>query len=225
MHRQELEDLRIEELCEEVWSLGEREERRRSRIVEGSKLGSAVAEQVLGHLVSTGMAEDRDGQVRLMGPGETLARAVVRRHRLAEVLLGQVLAVGEADAETTACEVEHILNPAVTDRICTYLGHPPVCPHGKSIPKGDCCLAFRRELQPLVQPLADLPIGSSGRIVFITPAMDRKLDRLVTLGIVPGGVVRLRQKRPAVVLEAGQTSVALDREIAMEIYVMPLESS
>jgi DtxR family Mn-dependent transcriptional regulator len=38
-----------------------------------------------------------------------------------------------------ACRMEHIIDPEVTDSICSFLGHPRRCPHGKSIPTGDCC--------------------------------------------------------------------------------------
>ena len=171
----------IEEMAEEIWSLTERGENLRARVVEGSKLGDETALGVLDEMARRAMIETRGESVVLLAPGKELGRRVVRRHRLAEVLLGQVLAVGEEAAESTACQVEHILSREVTDRICTYLGHPPTCPHGKEIPRGDCCASFRKELQPLVQPLADLPIGASGRIVFITPALYRRLDRLVSL--------------------------------------------
>ena len=44
-----------------------------------------------------------------------------------------------AAVETNACTFEHILSPEVTDRICTFLGHPKTCPHGSPIPPGECC--------------------------------------------------------------------------------------
>ncbi|MFQ5668891.1 MAG: metal-dependent transcriptional regulator [Acidobacteriota bacterium] len=214
---------RIEELAEEMWSLSERDQNERSRLIAGSKLGREVAETVLAEMDRRGMVKAHGDRIVLLPAGEGVARAVIRRHRLAEVLLGQILAVAEEDTEHTACQVEHILSAEVTDRICTFLGHPPVCPHGKPIPRGDCCAAFQKEVRPLVQPLSTLPIGRQGRIVFITPALYRRLDRLVTLGLEPGGRVRLQQNHPAVIVQIGETSVALDREICGEIYVLPLE--
>ena len=51
-----------------------------------------------------------------------------------------VLAIrDEGSIEKNACTFEHILSPEVTDRICTFLGHPRTCPHGSPIPEGDCC--------------------------------------------------------------------------------------
>ncbi len=72
--------------------------------------------------------------------GEARARSVIRRHRLAERLFMDTLAMrDEAQLEETACTFEHILSPEATERICTYLGHPTTCPHGSPIPPGECC--------------------------------------------------------------------------------------
>jgi Fe2+ transport system protein FeoA len=76
---------------------------------------------------------------------------------------------------------------------------------------------------PLVQPLSALSIGSRARIVFIAQALHSRMDRLLTLGIQAGGVIRLQQNHPSVVVQVGETSVALDREICNEIFVLPLE--
>jgi DtxR family Mn-dependent transcriptional regulator len=214
---------RLEEMAEELWALAERGIHSRDRLINGSKLGPDTATEVLQEMHRRELVRLQDEEVRLQPAGEGMARAVVRRHRLAEVLFQQVLSVSEADAEDTACHIEHILSQEVTDRICTYLGHPPTCPHGKAIPRGDCCAVFRRDVGPLVQPLSDLKIGTTGRIVFITPALYRRIDRLLTLGIQAGGEIRLQQNHPSVVVQVGETSVALDREICSEIFVMPLE--
>jgi DtxR family Mn-dependent transcriptional regulator len=90
----------------------------------------------------------------------------------------------------------------VTDSICTYLGHPPRCPHGKPIPRGRCCEAFVRDVKPLVVRLSDLSVGEGGRIVFIVPTTQNSLARVAALGVVPGRSLRLLQKQPSVVFEA-----------------------
>jgi DtxR family Mn-dependent transcriptional regulator len=204
-------------MAEEIWSLSEAGENTRVRVVGGSKV--AGAEAVLAGMVERGLAAVEEDRVILTAPGAEIARAVVRRHRLAEMLFSQVMAVKDDLANSTACEVEHILTAEVTDVVCTFLGHPPHCPHGKPIPRGGCCEVFRREVSPLVAPLLDLRPGEPARIVFITPRALGSLDRIATLGVVPGAEVRLRQKRPSVVLEVGATTLALDRGIAEEIYV------
>ena len=72
--------------------------------------------------------------------GHQRAADVIRRHRLAERLFTQTLKVqNEDEIEQQACKFEHILSPEVTDKICSFLGHPKSCPHGSPIPAGECC--------------------------------------------------------------------------------------
>lgn len=160
--------------------------------------------------------------VELLPEGEERARGIVRRHRLAEILFAQVLEADDQDAERSACEFEHMLSERVVDRVCTFLGHPPNCPHGKPIPQGSCCRVYSRKVEPLITRLIDLPLGSTASVVFIAPRSAQRLNRLAAFGIVPGSEVRLIERRPSVVLACGQTSIAIEDEIGREIYVRPL---
>jgi putative ABC transport system ATP-binding protein len=83
--------------------------------------------------------------IRLTDKGEKRAESVIRRHRLAERLFMQTFEVeNEEVVEQQACKFEHILSPEVTDKICTFLGHPDACPHGSPIPRGECCAKENR---------------------------------------------------------------------------------
>jgi len=87
--------------------------------------------------VSTG---DGSMIVELTLRGRQRAADIVRRHRLAERLFTDSLAMdSESEIEQQACKFEHILSPEATDKICTFLGHPRTCPHGAPIPPGSCC--------------------------------------------------------------------------------------
>jgi DtxR family Mn-dependent transcriptional regulator len=133
--------------------------------------------------------------------------------------------MSEEEVEEEACKLEHILSPGVTESVCTFLGHPPTCIHGKPIPRGDCCAKFKKEMKPLVIPLDELGLGEEGRIVFIAPRSHQRLDRLSTLGIVPGSIVRMHQKNPSHVLQLGETTLALDKDIVRDIYVKRVTSN
>ena len=88
-----------------------------------------------------GLIEMRSDDIVFTREGEERARSVIRRHRLAERLFMDVLAIrDDQSVERNACTFEHILSPEVTDRICTFLGHPRTCPHGCPIPQGACCV-------------------------------------------------------------------------------------
>src|ERR1700691_5322622 len=78
--------------------------------------------------------------VELTARGRERAGSIIRRHRLAERLFTDSLAIdSESGIEQQACKFEHILSPEATDKICTFLGHPRTCPHGAPIPPGGCC--------------------------------------------------------------------------------------
>jgi putative ABC transport system ATP-binding protein len=78
--------------------------------------------------------------VELTPRGRERAGSIIRRHRLAERLFTDSLAMdSESEIEEQACKFEHILSSEATDKICTFLGHPRTCPHGAPIPPGGCC--------------------------------------------------------------------------------------
>ncbi len=78
--------------------------------------------------------------VELTERGRHKAADIIRRHRLAERLFTDSLALeSETAIEEQACKFEHILSPEATEKICTFLGHPRTCPHGAPIPPGSCC--------------------------------------------------------------------------------------
>ncbi len=83
---------------------------------------------------------DGSAQVTLTPRGREKAGSIIRRHRLAERLFTDSLAMdSETEIEEQACKFEHILSPGATDKICSFLGHPKTCPHGAPIPPGPCC--------------------------------------------------------------------------------------
>ena len=211
-------DKHTEEVLELVWIIKERGETvTRDRVMGESKV--VKTEGCLEELVNKGLVAITGDSITMTGKGEELGSGIVRRQRLAEWLLSNVLELEQKEWEETACELEHILSREVTDSICTFLGHPPLCPHGKRIPRGECCKRFSKEIKPLVLNITELAPGETGRIVFIAPKHHDRLDRLGSFGLVPGTLIRLHQKQPTYVIYIGETSIAIDHEIAKDIYV------
>ena len=217
-HETDLADQDAEEVVEELWTLAEEgtskleELRRTSRV---SALDAALSD-----LQSRGLVRLSGGLATLTTAGRSLAERQVRRHRLAEVLFTTVLEVrDDAAVNRTACVIEHVLDAALTDSICAFLGHPKTCPHGKTVPPGECCRSLTRPIEPLVQPLLKLPVGQEARVVYIVGRETDRLVKLSNLGLVPGARVQLHQASPAAVVRIGETTVALDPAIAGEIYV------
>jgi DtxR family Mn-dependent transcriptional regulator len=206
-----------DEILELLWTL--REEGKASRAELLRLTAEDRPEALLDELVSSGHVLSSGEEVRLTTRGEERARGIIRRHRLAEVLLHNLFDLDNTQLESSACQFEHILSEPVTESVCSFLGHPPACPHGRPIPRGECCDRIRTEIQPLVTRLSDASLGTPVRIVFITPKSKKRLEKLSALGIVPGSRLRLLQRNPSFVIQIGQTTVAVDRDITDEIYV------
>jgi len=131
----------FDEVLEEIWMA-----REHSTHAEPEHFTAAQHRKVVAMMERIGLVCTRGGEVDFTPRGEERARSVIRRHRLAERLSTDVLAIrDDTSIETNACTFEHILSPEVTDRICTFLGHPASCPHGSPIPPGECCGGARVE--------------------------------------------------------------------------------
>lgn len=204
-----------DEILEAIWSLRELKKETWDDIIQNCDIEGC--EETLNELAKNGWIEVADGIVTLLTKGERRARELVRRHRLSLRLFHDLFDLKGAEAE--ACKFEHILSPEVTDSVCTLLGHPPNAPDGRPIPRGDCCAMFKQEMKPLVAPLADLIPGEQAKIVFIAPGSHSRLDRLSAMGVVPGSIVKLHQKKPSYVIQLGETMIAVDRDITKEIFV------
>ncbi len=217
MPRAELHSRNMDEVLEEIWTM---KEGGSSDIAQlRAHLSEPWLETTLDEMLALHYISVQDGKITLEPAGHEKARQIIRRHRLAERLLTEVLEVNEETMEASACKFEHALNPEVTDSICTLLGHPPTCPHGKPIPRGECCQKYLQDIKPLLIRLSDLSPGQEATIAFISPRYHTRLDRLGSFGIIPGTKIRLHQLEPAPVVQVGETDLAIEKEIAREIYV------
>ncbi len=134
---QQDEQERYDHLLERIWIF--REENERPEIERVRARGLADPPRTFERMAEVGLLTIQADELRLTGKGEQRARDIVRRHRLAERLFMDSFGIGDREAENQACKFEHILSPEVTEKICTFLGHPKSCPHGNPIPPGACC--------------------------------------------------------------------------------------
>ena len=160
-----------------------------------------------------------DAGIGLTDAGSPLGENVVRRHRLAERLLADVLDAWNEVNHEKACKFEHLLDRGLDESICTLLGHPKFCPHGKPIPAGKCCLETRVSTSRVVSALSGLRDGQKGTVAYIAAEKLAQLRKLTAMGILPGAPISVLQTSPAFLLESGHTQFAVDREIADSIYV------
>jgi len=134
-------------------------------------------------------------------------------------LLYDVLETGSQILEEGACKFEHLLYEGIDESICTLLGHPRFCPHGKPIPPGECCLRARETGERVVSALTDLKPGQKGKIAYLQAKNSKELQKLMAMGILPGTPIELRRRFPSYIFRVGYTEYAVDRETADQIYV------
>lgn len=205
-----------EEHLEGLWEMKERQQVSLNNLEEA--MNGNYDARMMEDLALEGLVElsDEGNGVTLTEMGEDQARRIIRAHRVGERLIYDVLG---GDFETAACEFEHTVADELVDGICTLLGHPRECPHGMPIPEGDCCKISARTARKQVVPLTEIKVGQSTRVAYIHVRDDREMHKLDGLQIRPRATVKLHQQYPCYVIECEGAHIALDEEIASNIFV------
>jgi putative ABC transport system ATP-binding protein len=139
-HAQRDED--TDEVLEYLWLAAEGGEIPPEVCARGAQLAQTSLTERMEeeNLVSRGPSQEP----QLTDEGRRRAQILIRRHRLAEMLFSETFQMQPDVVEEEACYFEHRLSPPMTESICSFLGHPDQCPHGRSIPAGDCCRQARQ---------------------------------------------------------------------------------
>jgi len=211
---------KIEEALSVIWD--EREKKNDDVRDIRKKIREKVGEDMMDMLISDGYAVTESGRTRFAAKGEAVAKDVTRRQRLAERLLIDVLELNRKEMDSSACAFEHILSKEVEESICTLLGHPKECPHGLPIPAGNCCAKAKGYLESVVVPLSKLASGEAAHIVYVLTREHPQLHKLMSFGVTPGARISVHQVFPSFVIQVEETQVALESEIAKEIFVKRL---
>ncbi|MCK4502915.1 MAG: metal-dependent transcriptional regulator [Desulfuromonadales bacterium] len=205
-----------EEILESLWVM----------TVEGDNVGCLLTSlkvtpdsAELIELVQSAYVEVRGDRVYLRKEGRFEAQMTVRRHRLAERLTMDILGIAGDEGNEQACAFEHLLRQGVDTKLCTLLNHPTTCPHGNPIPPGECCIAARQQGQPGIVALTELKSGESGEIAYLAASDDKKMQKLMSMGVLPGTRVVLTQKFPSYIFKVGHSQFAVDDTLAREIHV------
>jgi DtxR family Mn-dependent transcriptional regulator len=132
-------------------------------------------------------------EITLSEAGLEAAESIMRRHRLAECLLVDILGLEWHEAHEEAHRIEHAISPRVEGRILAVLGHPTTCPHGNPIP------GYSQEPPPSTVALNSLSEGSEATIENITEDAEEDRDLLRYLqknGMVPGARLKVVEVAP-----------------------------
>jgi DtxR family Mn-dependent transcriptional regulator len=174
---------------------------------------------VLGELLRRGFVRPGQGTLALTKEGKREAEGAVRRHRLAERLMHDVLAVQGEQVDSAACEFEHSLHHGVDERICILLGHPKTCPHGRAIPPGRCCREQKGATTAMIVQLSAMKGDERGSVAYLSSRQMDTVQKLMALGVLPGSPVVVIQTFPSVVFQVNQTQIAVDSDLASDIFV------
>ncbi len=210
---------KAEEVLESLWIRTEENKETSTSLDDLEVTEKKPIEQLL----KAGYISLNKDRVRLTNEGQPFARNVVRRHRLAERLLADVLGTGDRLMHERACKFEHLLDRGLDESICSLLGHPKVCPHGKPIPPGGCCQREQKQGQRVVSALSQLTLGQTGKVAYIYSTESGQLQKLTAMGILPGAPISLIQNFPSYVFQVRQTQFVVDKEIADTTYVRLVE--
>ena len=209
-----------EEILESIWSVGDRQH----NTIEAVRKRCSVefTEEDLDDMERHELIIRDQDEIRLANKGKSIAEIIIRRHRLAEILVSSILKLKQSDMEDIACKVEHSLLPEVEESICTLLGHPEFCPDGKRIPRGRCCSGKLKAIDSSVVSLSELSPGESGKITYIKPDNHSSFHQLISFGLHPGVIVTVHRKNPAFCIKFENTELALDDNVVKNIYVWKL---
>jgi len=207
---------KAEEILEAMWIAAEE---MGQGFAEIEKIGIAPDDPAFKELAKLAFIEVKDGRAYFRPEGKEEGRSTIRRHRLAERLMMDVLNIRGETGNDKACQFEHLLNEGVDAKVCAMLNHPTTCPHGKVIPPGDCCREAMRSGDLGVLPLTELKPNEEGQIVYIQTEDSKKMQKLVAMGVLPGNRIRLLQSFPSYIFRVGYAEFAVDAEMAREIFV------
>ncbi len=155
----------FEEYCECIYELDEDDvEVIQARIAERLQISRPAVSEMMKRLESEGLITSADG-IELTATGRRLGERIVRRHRLAERLLTDILKLSWAEAHHEAGRWEHVISESVERAINDLLGEPTTCPHGNPIPGS-------RYEAPDSAPLSEVIVGSPFTVRRITEELE-----------------------------------------------------
>jgi DtxR family transcriptional regulator, Mn-dependent transcriptional regulator len=198
----------FEEYCEAIWELKEDDvDVIQARVAERLHVSRPAVSEMMKRMHGEGFVQLDGSVINLTADGRRLAEQVVRRHRLAERLLTDILGLSWADAHLEAGKWEHVISDPVERAINRLLDNPTTCPHGNPIP-GSSYAA------PATVALSDIAVGAEFTVTRIpeelefTPGL---LEFLEDASVLPGrsGVVTAVSPDGTTTVEIGGRHVGI----------------
>lgn len=198
---------------------------RRARIVERLHQTGPTVSQTVARMERDGLLKvDDDRIIRLSSEGHAAAVVVMRRHRLVERLLLDIIGLDIALVHEEACRWEHVVSPAVEERLVALLGSPVSSPYGNPIPEtedgGSTALrSFRDGNLPLTEIVGDSRRSVTVRRIGEHLQQEADLAVLLGLGIVPGCEVMVAVTGDGFEVATDKGRIVLQPETAEHLFV------
>ncbi|WP_035846507.1 metal-dependent transcriptional regulator [Kitasatospora azatica] len=201
----------------------------RARIAERLEQSGPTVSQTVGRMERDGLLQVAgDRHLELTEEGRRLAVRVMRKHRIAECLLVDVIGLEWEQVHEEACRWEHVMSETVERKVLAMLGHPTQSPYGNPIPgldelgdtkaegEGfDAALVTLDALHP-GEAGADVVVRRIGEPIQTDEVLMRTLRRA---GVRPGATVRVAPMAGGVLVGAGEDAAELGKEIAAHVFV------
>ncbi len=191
----------------------------RARLVERLGVSAPAVSETVARLEADGLVVlDDQRRVQLTDHGRHLAASVMRKHRLAERLLTDVLGLDSEHAHNEACRWEHVISDLVEQRLVEVLGDPSTSPFGNPIPNGDATQVW----SDLITTQQAATRGADGMVARISERLQVDVDVMRSLreaGIVPGVRARCSLENGTVRLDTDGTTVHLEPAAAELVWI------
>jgi len=210
---------KTEEYIESIYKLEQKDSIVKPSILAGDlSISQASVTEMVKKLSDDGMVtQSREGGIRLTPKGARSAARVVRRHRLSERLLTDIIGIPFEEAHEEACKFEHVISPEVERNLERALSNPETCPHGNPIPD-----IHGKTKDVPSDRLSTLKPKQKGVIEKITEEGRDFLKYLATLGLMPQMEVEVEQVAPfdgPLLIKVNGANYAIGREVASKIWV------
>lgn len=212
------ESSRIEEYLEYIYKLQEmHESATTSKLAERLELAPSSVSEMLKQLEQKGLVKYAEKGVVLTKEGELKAKKVIRKHRLSERLLTDILGFKWDKVHDEACRLEHDISHEMEEKIEEKLGNPKTCPHGYPIPDKEGLI-----VQDNTVKLSELKANEKGVIISVFEENSEMLQYLGSLGLYPQVEVEVKSIAPfggPILIMAGREEKSLGKELTEKILV------
>ncbi len=200
----------------------------RARIAEQLGHAGPTVSQTIARMERDGLVVvEGDRTLRLTDEGLTRATRVMRKHRLAELLLTDVIGLPLTDVHEEACRWEHVMSERVERRLVEMLGHPRTSPYGNAIPGlSELCDVHKTGTDVPVGVLSMADFVESGgtnctlsRIGEAPQALEGFLDDAAAIDLLPGTLVRVAEVPDGVEIATESGTMVIDGDVARHLFV------